>query len=63
MFPAPATPPDLASSPLALLAHESRVRRGPVPRQLGGVDVADDFSLLHGDSFVVRSAAGFALLY
>lgn len=59
-----AAPPPAAPHPaLALLARETRLREGPVPRSLGGVEVVDDGWYLHGDSFVFRSASGLAYHY
>jgi hypothetical protein len=47
----------------ALLARETRTRRGPVPRELGGVAVGEDAWFLHGDSFVLRAADGIGFHY
>lgn len=47
----------------ALLAHEARVRHGPVPRELGGRAMPPGSMLLHGDAFLLRTRTGYGLFY
>lgn len=48
---------------MRLLAHEARVRLGPVPRELDGVTVADGCHFLSGDAFLMRTGEGLNFLY
>lgn len=48
---------------LAMLARETRLREGAVPRSLGGIAVEPDAWRLDGDRFLMRSAAGLAYYY
>ena len=47
----------------ALLAHEARVRHGPVPRELAGTAVPPGSMLLEGDTFLIRTVSGYGLFY
>ena len=46
-----------------MLARETRVRRGPVPRELAGTAVGEDDDRLEGDCFLLRARAGISLFY
>lgn len=48
---------------VALLARETRLRQGPVPRELDGHPVRDGTHWLSGDAFLLRAPAGVGLLY
>ena len=48
---------------LALLARETRVRHGPVPREIDGTAIAEGCHLLSGDSFLLRAPQGLGILY
>src|SRR5688572_6828118 len=48
---------------MALLARETRMRRGPAPREIDGVAVARDGFMLRGDSFLLHTRDGLALHY
>ena len=48
---------------LALMARETRVRHGVVPRALGGHEVGRDQYLLAGDRYLMRAADGIAVHY
>ena len=48
---------------LALMARETQVREGFVPRVLAGTALRDDSWLLHGDEFLFRTSEGIGLHY
>lgn len=48
---------------VALMAHETRVRQGAVPRELAGFAVPDDRWSLYGEEFLFRTAEGIGLHY
>ena len=48
---------------VALLAREMRVRRGKVPRSIGGQQVVRDQFYLAGDSYLMRADDGIAVHY
>ena len=48
---------------VALLAHEMRVRRGKVPRGIGGHAVARDQFHITGESYLMRAENGIAVHY
>ena len=48
---------------LATMARETRVRRGPVPRELAGEPVGDGHWRLEGDSFLLRAPGGIGAFY
>ena len=48
---------------VALMARETRVREGAVPRVLGGTQVPDDCWILHDGEFLFRTGAGIGLHY
>lgn len=48
---------------LALMARETRVREGPVPRELAGRAVPDDRWMLRGEEFLFRTCEGIGLHY
>src|ERR1043166_9305700 len=48
---------------MALLARETRTRRGPAPRDIDGVPVARDGYMLRGDCFLLHTRDGLALHY
>jgi hypothetical protein len=47
----------------ALLAHEARVSYGPVPRELSGRAMPPGSSLLHDESYLLRTTSGYGLYY
>lgn len=47
----------------ALLARETRWRRGPVPRELGGVAVPPGFRLVAEGCFLLRCESGYGYFY
>lgn len=47
----------------ALLAHETRWRRGPVPHELGGIAVAPGFKCIADGCFLLRCESGYGYLY
>ena len=53
---------DFSSGEL-LLAHETRLTYGPVPRELDGVAIDDGSQLLLGDAFILRTGKGLNFLY
>ena len=59
-MPAPHPAPHPA---IALLAHESRTRAGPVPRRLGDRDIDEGERWLVDDAFLMRSPSGLGFLY
>jgi hypothetical protein len=48
---------------VALMAQETRVRHGPVPRELAGKPIADGQNWLAADSFLLRAEGGIGLFY
>ncbi|MCA1662349.1 MAG: hypothetical protein LC648_09455 [Novosphingobium sp.] len=48
---------------VALMARETRVRRGAAPRAIAGHEVGRDQFLLAGDAYLMRSADGIAIHY
>ena len=48
---------------IALMARETQVREGAVPRELAGVAVPDDRWSLHGEEFLFQTAEGIGLHY
>ena len=60
----PLPPSQTAPHPaLALMARETQVREGPVPRELAGTAVPDDRWMLHGEEFLFRTIEGIGLYY
>ena len=48
---------------LALMARETQVREGSVPRELAGIAVPDDRWFLQGEEFLFRTIEGIGLYY
>ena len=48
---------------LALMARETQVREGSVPRELAGIAVPDEFWSLSGEQFLFRAGDGIGLFY
>lgn len=61
--PKASAPPQELHPALVLMERETRVHTGSVPRALGGFAVEPGQHFLHGDEFLLHTAAGIGFLY